>query len=447
MPNKVRFNDDYPVIRESDRLYSRAIGLIPATTQTLAKGPTQFVKGVAPKYLSHGSGCRVWDVDGNEYLDYVMAVGPLSLGYCYDVVDKAIVEQLQRGITFSLMHPLEVEVAELIRNVVPNADSVRYSKTGADVTSAAIRLARAYTGREKVVCCGYHGWHDWYIGSTSRFAGVPERVRELISTFEYNDIDSLLEVIDVDTACVIMEPMLFEYPKDGFLQEVRNICNRAGALLIFDEMWTGFRLAIGGAQELFKVDADIACFSKAVANGMPLSIITGKKEIMDLLEEDVFFYTTFGGETISLAAAKATIIELIDKRVPQHLERLGSKLRDGYNALAEELAMPYTRCIGAGCRSLVTFDPSAGNPLHLKSLMQQLLIKKGILWSGFHNISYSHKYADIEYTLEAYRDVMTELKEAVETSTVTERLLGEPVQPVFRKTTVSVQANAQWRKN
>jgi glutamate-1-semialdehyde aminotransferase len=447
MPNKVCFNEDYPVITESEALYARAIGLIPAFTQTLAKGPTQFVKGVAPIYLRNGSGCRVWDVDGNEYIDYVMGVGPISLGYCYETVDRAIREQLQKGISFSLVHPLEVEVAELLRNIIPNADSVRYSKTGADVTSAAVRLARAYTGREKVLCCGYHGWHDWYIGSTSRGLGVPEAVKELVSTFEYNDIDSLLDQIDVDTACVIMEPFLFQFPEDGFLQEVRSICNKSGALLIFDEMWTGFRLAIGGAQSYFKVDADIACFSKAIANGMPLSVITGKRDVMQLLEEDVFFYTTFGGETLSLAAAKATIIELIDKRVPQYLDNIGSRLRDGYNDIADALDMPYTRCIGAGCRTMVTFDSSAGDPLYLKSLMQQLLIKKGILWSGFHNLSYSHKDEDIDYTLKAYRSVLSELKEAVDTGTVAERLLGEPLQPVFRKTIVQSPSMVMRRTN
>ncbi|MCX8069578.1 MAG: aminotransferase class III-fold pyridoxal phosphate-dependent enzyme, partial [Thermodesulfovibrionales bacterium] len=294
--------------------------------------------------------------------------------------------------------------------------------------------ARAYTGRDKVVYCGYHGWHDWYIGITSRNVGVPEVVKELTHTFEYNDIESLIDAIDVDTACVILEPYTFQYPKVDFLYELRNLCNKTGALLIFDEMWTGFRLAIGGAQERFHIDADLACFSKAVANGMPLSILTGRQEIMDLLEEDVFFYTTFGGETLSLAAAKATIIELIDKKVPQYLETTGSYLRDSYNRLAEQYDMPYTRCIGSGCRTLVNFDSTAGNPLHLKSLLQQYLIKYGILWSGFHNISYSHKADDIEYTILAYREALKELKKAVKEQRVYESLLGEPVQAVFRKT-------------
>ncbi|MGE5810594.1 MAG: aminotransferase class III-fold pyridoxal phosphate-dependent enzyme, partial [Ignavibacteria bacterium] len=155
MANGVKFNNSYPDITKSKELYSRASELIPSLTQTLAKGPSQHIKGIAPVYLQKGKGSHVWDVDGNEYIDYTMGVGPISLGYCYDKVDEAVSAQLKDGITFSLMHPLEVEVAELIREVVPNAEMIRYSKTGADVTSAAVRLARAFTGREKILCCGY----------------------------------------------------------------------------------------------------------------------------------------------------------------------------------------------------------------------------------------------------------------------------------------------------
>jgi glutamate-1-semialdehyde aminotransferase len=206
----VRFNSDYPQIGQSQALLHRAQRVIPSMTQTLAKGPTQYVQGVAPNYLKKGRGCRVWDVDGNEYIDYNMGIGPLLLGYCYAPVDAAIRAQLELGITFSMMHPLEVEVAEMIASVVPNAESVRFSKTGCDVTTAAIRLARAHTGRDKVITCGYHGWHDWSICTTNRSCGIPDSVFAMTNTFIYNDIDSLAEIIDFDTAAVILEPMLFE---------------------------------------------------------------------------------------------------------------------------------------------------------------------------------------------------------------------------------------------
>jgi len=433
MPNKVELNNNFPSIEKSDELYNRALKLIPSVTQTLAKGPQQNVKGIAPKYLQKGKGSHVWDVDGNEYIDFNMAIGPLSLGYAYNKVDEAIKKQLEDGITFSLMHPLEVEVAELIKEVIPNAESVRYSKTGADVTSAAIRVARAFTKRERILCCGYHGWHDWYISVTDRDSGIPKSTSDLTFTFSYNDIQSLIDSIDDDTAAVILEPFVFEAPKNNFLQELRDVCTKNGTLLIFDEMWTGFRIALGGAQEFFNVDADLATFSKAVANGMPLSVLTGKAEVMKVLEKDVFFYTTFGGEALSLAAAKATITELKENNVPEYLAIQGKKLKDGYNKIAEELGITYTKCIGYECRSLITFDPSAGNPLEIKSLVQQEMIKRGILWGGFHNISYSHSDKDIEYTLKVYREVLPILKKAVDENIVRGYLKGEPVEPVFRK--------------
>lgn len=434
MPNKIEFNKDYPVISKSDEYYKKALELIPAVTQTLAKGPSQNIKGVAPKYLERGKGSHVWDVDGNEYIDFLMGIGPLSLGYSYDKVDDAIKAQLEKGITFSLMHPLEVEVAALINSIVPNADSIRYSKTGADVTSAAIRVARAYTGRDKVLCCGYHGWHDWYISVTDRNKGIPANIQDMTNTFNYNDIDSVIDSIDSDTACVILEPFVFQAPENNFLQELRKVCTDNGTILIFDEMWSGFRIALGGAQEYFGVDADLACFSKAVANGMPISILTGKREIMKVLDKEVFFYTTFGGEALSLAAAKATIEELRDRNVPAYLAKQGSRLREGYNKIAAELGINYTKCTGFDCRTIISFDASAGNPLELKSLVQQEMIKRGILWGGFHNMSYSHSDKDVEYTLQVYKEVLPILKKAVEENNVAGYLKGEPVEPVFRKT-------------
>jgi glutamate-1-semialdehyde aminotransferase len=433
MPNKVTFNDNYPAIDKSDELYKIALDLIPATTQTLAKGPQQNVKGIAPKYLEKGKGSHVWDVDGNEYIDFNMGIGPLSLGYAYPKIDEAIKKQLEDGITFSLMHPLEVEVAKLINEVVPNAESIRYSKTGADATSAAIRVARAYTGREKILCCGYHGWHDWYISVTDKNNGIPKTINDLTYTINYNDIQSVKDSIDTDIAAIILEPFVFEPPKDNFLHELRKLCDDNGILLIFDEMWTGFRIALGGAQEYFGVNADMATFSKAVANGMPLSILTGRKEVMKVLDEDVFFYTTFGGEALSLAAAKATIEELRDNNVPTYLAAQGKKLKDGYNQIANDLGMEFTKCIGYECRSLITFDANAGNPLEVKALVQQEMIKRGILWGGFHNMSYSHTDADVQYTLKVYREVLPILKKAVDENSVMKYLNGEPVAPVFRK--------------
>jgi len=435
MPNKVQLDQEYPVITESQRLYERATGLIPAYAQTLAKGPTQYVDGVAPKYLQRARGSHVWDVDGNEYLDYNMAIGPISLGYGYPAVDEAIRRQLEDGIAFSLIHPLEVEVAELVREVIPNAESVRYAKAGAEVTSAAVRLARAFTGRDKVLCCGYHGWHDWYIGITARNAGVPQAVKDLVYTFNYNDIASVHAALDADTACVILEPMTFDFPRGDFLHELKAACAANGTLLIFDEMWTGFRWALGGAQEYFGVTADLACYSKAIANGMPIAVLAGRADVMSLLDEQVFFFTTFGGETLSLAATAATIHELRDKNVPADLAAKGQRLMDGYNDIAMELGLrDVTHCKGHPARGLIFFDDKGGQGLLMKSLVQQELLRHGILWSGFHNMCYSHSAADIDHTLAAYGRALAELKGALEEGDLASRLRGKPVQPVFRRT-------------
>lgn len=434
MPNTIQFNQNYPDITQSNELYARAEKVQKPVTQTLAKGPGQFTKGVAPKYIKKAKGSHVWDVDGNEYIDFNAAIGPISLGYAYPAVDEAIKKQLEDGITFSLMHPLEVEVSELLKEVIPNAEAVKISKTGADVCSAAIRVARAFTGREKIFCCGYHGWHDWYIGITSRNAGIPEPIQNMTYTFEFNDIESIKAALDDTVAALILEPFIFEAPKEGFLQELAEVCKANGTLLIFDEMWTGFRIAVGGAQEYFNVKPDLAVYSKACANGMPIAFLTGRADVMELFNSEVFSYTTFGGEALSLAASIATINELRDKNVPEYLDKKGALMKDGYNQIAAELGMTqYTKCIGYNCRSMVTFTPEAGNGLEVKSLMQQEMIKRGILWAGFHNMCFSHSDEDINYTLSVYREVLPIVKEAIESADLKQYLKGEVLEAVFRK--------------
>jgi glutamate-1-semialdehyde 2,1-aminomutase len=276
---------------------------------------------------------------------------------------------------------------------------------------------------------------SWYIGITSRNAGVPESTQNMTYTFEYNDIEAIKAALDEDVAAVILEPFIFEAPKVGFLQELAEACRENGTLLIFDEMWTGFRIAVGGAQEYFDVKADLAVFSKACANGMPIAFLTGRADVMELFNSEVFSYTTFGGEALSLAACKATIEELRAKNVPQYLDEKGALLKNGYNDLAKELGLEnYTKCIGYNCRSMVTFTPEAGNGLELKTLMQQEMIKRGILWAGFHNMCFSHSDEDITYTLSAYRDVLPIIKKAIESQDIKSFIKGEILEAVFRKT-------------
>jgi len=434
MANTLNLNQDYPNIAASLELFERAKEIMPPVTQTMAKGPGQYSLGAAPIYLKRGKGSRVWDVDGNEYLDWNAAIGPLSLGYCWPAVDQAILNQLADGITFSLMHELEYLVAERLHQIIPNAESIRISKSGADVCSAAVRIARAHTGRNKILCCGYHGWHDWYISITSRAKGIPNSIAELTNTFDYNNIESLKSSLDSTVAAVILEPFVFDPPAEGYLHEVARLCKENGTLLIFDEMWSGFRLALGGAQEYFGIKPDLAVYSKAVANGMPIAFLTGRRDVMEHFNSDVFFFTTFGGEALSLAATMATLDELERLNVPADLAAKGKTLMDGYNALCESLGMQHlTKCKGFPCRTTVVLEAAVGNALEVKAYFQQEMIRRGVLWQGNHNMMAAHSLEDIEYTLKAYAAVLPLIKEAVEKGDVSSRLRGKPLEAVFRK--------------
>lgn len=280
-------------------------------------------------------------------------------------------------------HPLEVELAELLVEVIPCAEMVRYGKNGSDATSAAVRVARAYTGRDKIACCGYHGWHDWFVGTTTRAMGVPQTTRALTLTFQYNGLQSLERLFDGhhnEIAAVIMEPVGVVEPENDFLARVKELAHRHGAVLIFDEIVTGFRLGIGGAQAYFGVTPDLACFGKAMANGFPLSAVVGCREIMELFDE-VFVSFTFGGEAIALAAALATINELRSEDVYHHLWNQGRRLQDGFNRFAAQSGLAdYCHCTGLPPHTVMMFTaPEVADPLVLRSLLQQELIKRGIM--------------------------------------------------------------------
>ena len=424
-------------LTKSKEYLERAKKVIPSCTQTFSKGPTQFIQGVSPIYLERGDGSHVFDVDGNEYIDYPLALGPVTLGYNYPRVNEAIIKQLKDGITFSLMHPLEVELAELLINIIPCAEMVRFGKNGSDVTAAAVRVARAYTGRDKIACCGYHGWQDWYIGTTTRSAGVPECIRKLTIPFEYNNINSLERIFSEnrdEVAGVIIEPIGVVEPENNFLEKVKEITHKNGAILIFDEIVTSFRVSIGGAQEYYNIIPDLACFGKGMANGMPISAIVGKKEIMELFDE-IFFSFTFGGEVLSLISSITTIREIIDKNVIEHMWEMGEKFKDGYNNISKRLGLiENTECIGLPPHNVIVFKDNNGNEsMEVKSLVQQEVIKRGILFLGLQNFCYSHSDEDIDITLDALEEALNILKDALIEGNVKKYLEGEPVQPVFRK--------------
>ncbi|MDD2859397.1 MAG: aminotransferase class III-fold pyridoxal phosphate-dependent enzyme, partial [Candidatus Nanopelagicales bacterium] len=271
--------------------------VIPLGAQTFSKSRTQYPVGAAPLFAQRARGSRMWDVDGHEYVDLVSSLGAVVLGYGDEEIAEAVVRQLADGVTLSLSHPLEEQVAAQLVDLIPCAEMVRFAKNGTDATSAAIRLARAATGRDHVIACGYHGWQDWFIGSTTRHLGVPDATRALTHAVPYNDITAIERVIaEVPSgiAALIMEPMTSSFPDAGYLEAVRELTTRHGIVLVFDEMLTGFRLAPGGAQELFGVTPDLAAFGKGLANGFPLSAIVGRRDLM-MLMESIFFSGTYGG--------------------------------------------------------------------------------------------------------------------------------------------------------
>jgi len=427
-----------PTLTQSDEIWSRAEPLIPAGTQTLSKGPTQYVQGVAPKYLKRGLGSHVWDVDGNEYIDYPMGLGSVTLGHNYPRVTQAIKDQLEDGMSFSLMHPLEVELAELLHSIIPWAEMVRYGKNGSDATTGAIRMARAYNGREKILHCGYHGWHDWYVAGTTRNIGVPKSSIGLQFSFPYNELEAaekLFKEHKGEVSAVIMEPYRTVPPEPGFLQGVKDLAHANGAILIYDEIASGFHFRVGGIQEMemYGVTPDVACFGKGMGNGMPISAIVGSAEIMQIFEQ-VFFSFSFGGEALSLAACVATINEMQDKDVHTHMWEMGARLKDGYNRMSSDLKLEHnTIVMGLAPLTVPIFRDKGGNDsLLLKSLFQQEALKRGVLFGSAHAISYSHSEEDIDMTLAAYYEALLVMKKALDADDVESFLEGPPVQPVFR---------------
>ncbi len=395
-----------PVQKTSNELFLRARDLLPARSRMAE----DVALDQLPKYLDRGKGCHVWDPDGNEYIDLIMGNGQITLGYGYDVVDQAIEEQLRHGIHFSLMHPLELEVAEIIRDLVPGAEAVWFGKSDVDVRTATVRLAQAATGRPKILCCSDHS-HHWYSPGSVRCSGC-------VSTFSFNDIQSLEKLLDESVACVILEPVQYENPHDDFLQHARELCAKNGSLLIFDEFWTGFRIALGGAQAYFGVIADVVCFSNAIANGMMLSALAGRRSVMRFMEKDTFSCHAFSGDVLPMAAAEATLNELCKRDIPQHIAHWNRALLDGYNRIAHELDIPYTRCIGLSYRTMIAFDASVADTTEMKTLVQLELLRRGVLWNGFHNLSASHKYKDISHILSAYAEALSVLKCAVDAKQV-----------------------------
>ncbi|MEQ8603714.1 MAG: aminotransferase class III-fold pyridoxal phosphate-dependent enzyme [Marivibrio sp.] len=422
-------------VRSAEAL-ARAERTIPLGAQTFSKSRTQFPVGEAPLFLTAGEGARVWDVDGNEFVDLINGLLCVSLGYCDPQVDAAVRAQLDRGVSFSLSTELEAELAERIVSIVPCAESVRFGKNGSDATTAAVRVARAHTGRERVAICGYHGWHDWYIATTSRSGGVPAAVRGLSHKVPYNDldaVDALLSAYPGEFACIVMEPANAAAPNPNYLQDLKALAHGHGALLVFDEVITGFRFALGGAQALFGVTPDLASFGKGMANGLPISALAGRADVMAKFE-DIFVSGTFGGEALSLAAAIATIDKMRREPVIETLWRTGSELAVAVEGLIERNGLSEVLSLaGFDPWRLLSVKPHESADEHaIKTFYITEMAQRGVLTLGSHNISYAHDARDLRHVVSAYADVLALMAEKLESAQLEQELRAPKLVPIFQ---------------
>jgi glutamate-1-semialdehyde 2,1-aminomutase len=421
--------------KKSEEHLKRAENTIPLGSQTFSKSRTQYPVGVSPLYAKKASGCHLWDLDGNKYIDLVSSLASVTIGYNNKKINFAVKKQLLRGVSFSLPGALEADVAELICELVPSAEMVRFGKNGTDATSAAVRLARAYTGRDHVAVCGYHGWQDWFVGSTTRNKGVPRAVSELTHSFSYNDLQSLQRIFESnqDIACVVMEPMNSVSPEPGFLEGVQELTRKFNAILIFDETITGFRFSAGGAQELFGITPDLSTFGKGIANGFPLSAVVGKREIM-MEMENVFISGTFGGELLSLSAAHA-VLNLHKKRnVSSELAEIGSSLREKIEETIKDVQLSEVlHFSGHPSWNFLNWTPTSEFSVEeIKTYFHQEIYRLGVLVLNTHNVNLAFSTRDVARASDAYASTLSKISTQIQKGTLRDSLEVEPLVPLFR---------------
>jgi glutamate-1-semialdehyde 2,1-aminomutase len=430
--------------QRSKELRQRSHHVIPGGAHTYAKGDDQYPEE-APGFIDRGEGCRVWDLDGNEFIEYGMGLRAVTLGHAYKPVVEAAYRAMQGGTNFTRPGYIELECAEEFLSIIRGADMVKFAKNGSDVMTAAVKLARAHTGRKQIAICGSHPFFsidDWFIGSTVMDAGIPQEISALTLKFQFNDAASLRRLFTdypAGIAGVVLEPATSVEPETGFLEDVRDLCTRNGAVLIFDEMITGFRWHLGGAQEHYGVVPDLSAFGKALANGFSVSALAGKREIMELgglthSKERVFLLsTTHGAETHALAAAIETM--RIYKREPviEHLHYVGTLLSDGVQRAAENAGVgEHVQALGRPSNLIyATRDTNKTPSQAFRTLFLQETIKRGVLMPSLV-ASYSHSEGDVRRTIEGIAEALSVYRKALDDG-VEKYLVGRPVKPVFRK--------------
>jgi glutamate-1-semialdehyde 2,1-aminomutase len=421
--------------KKSQKALERALKSVPLGSQTFSKSHMQFPQGASPLFLERGENGRVWDVDGNQYVDLICGLMPVYLGYKDKDVDAAIIRQLDKGISFSLATELEAELAERLIDLIPSAEMVRFGKNGTDATSGAVRLARAYTKKDHIIALGYHGWQDWYIGATVKNLGIPEITRGLTTKVPYNDLNVLraeFEKFKGNVAAVIMEPMNAADPHEGYLEAVKAMAHEHGAVLIFDEVITGFRFAKGGAQELFNIKPDLSCFGKAMGNGMPISALVGRADIMSMMDQ-IFYSSTFGGEALSLAASIAVIDKINREPVVETIWELGNELAaKSLKAIKEANLDKVITLVGKAPWKIFVFsDHANASKEAIKTLFLKEMLANGVLLASSHNICYTHNAEDIDTVIAAYDASLAVLADELKKPDLDGRLGIPVIRPVF----------------
>lgn len=431
-------------LSESRQLQVRSHTVIPGGAHTYAKGDDEF-PSESPAFISHGKGCHVWDVDGNEFIEYGMGLRAVTLGHAFEPVVQAAYRQMKLGANFTRPAKIEVELAEPMLEVIDGADMVKFAKNGSDVTTAAVKLSRAYTGRDLVAVCGdqpFFSTDDWFICTTEMDAGIPRAIAELTLKFPYNDLASLQALFEQhpnQIACVVMEAETVTAPAPGYLEQVKQLCEKRGALLIFDEMITGFRWHLGGAQKFHGVVPHLSTFGKAMGNGFAIAALAGKREIMRLggIEHDqprVFLLsTTHGAETHALAASLETLRIYREQNVIEFLWKQGERLRTLINqSIVENRLEGFFKVLGQPCNLVYgTLDQNSKPSQAYRTLFLQEMIRRGIIAPSFV-ISFSHGDGDIERTAEVVHAAHVMYRKALDEG-IDKYLAGRPVKPVNRE--------------
>ncbi len=422
--------------RNSKKLFKRALHTIPMASQTFSKSFLQWPVNISPLFLEKGKGCIITDVDNNKYIDYLLALMPIITGYADSDIDKIVKKQMNNGIILSLSHPLEIELSELLTSIIPYAEMVKFGKNGSDALSAAVRVARAYTNRDLIAVSGYHGWHDWFIGTTSRNLGIPKKVRSLTKKFEFNNIESFKKTIGSNAksfAAIVIEPDSIVEANKSFLKYIRNFCNKHNILLVFDEVICGFRTAWGGAANKYAVIPDLGCFGKSMANGYPISALVGKRKYMKIFE-DIFVSGTFAGDILSIAASIATIKKIKKNNVIKELNKLGEKLKIELNSILENYNMfDDIKFEGNNWWPRLNVKTNRMNTNLFQTLFRQELIANGLFLGASLNLCLAHCDKTIfNSTLNRFKKTAISMKKIKDSSNPEVFLKGEKVSAVFK---------------